>query len=204
MHVSVVAAVRVNSIVDIGQCRSGHFFPRSIIVAFSRSAMTTPPPIALTPEQRAECLRILATTRVMPYRRQRALILLLAERRPGERGASNDMIAWLADVNRRTVTRVRSTFLHDGFAKTLQGQPSAHMAARKLSHDQELRLLALRDSTPPPGHARWTVRTLASAASDLDGMPAISRELVRRLLKRGKSGQGGLELQRTSADSVCP
>ncbi|MDQ2652480.1 MAG: helix-turn-helix domain-containing protein, partial [Chloroflexota bacterium] len=90
--------------------------------------------------------------------------------------------------------RVRSAFLHDGFARTLQGQPPAPPVARKLTHDQELRLLSLLDTAPPPGHKRWTVRTLARAASALDGMPTISRELVRRLLKRHNSEAGSNEL----------
>lgn len=149
--------------------------------------MTTPLPIVLTPEERAECRRILESTDAPPYKRQRALILLLAERRPGERGPSNEMIAGLADVNRRTVTRVRSSFQRDGLARTLQGQPSAHLAARKLTREQELRLLALLDTAPPSGHPRWTVRTLARAARDLEDMPEVSRELVRRLLKRHAS-----------------
>lgn len=146
--------------------------------------MTTPVPIVLSPEERAVCRRLLESPTTTPYLRQRALILLLAERRPGERGPSNDVIAQLADVNRRTVTRVRSTFLHDGFAKVLQGQPPTHLDARKLTPDQELRLLDLLHTTPPSGSHRWSVRTLAHAASALEDMPEISRELVRRLLKR--------------------
>lgn len=146
--------------------------------------MNAPIPIVLTPEQRAECRRILDTKRVSPFMRQRALILLFADCRSGERAPSNEMIAWWADVDRRTVTRVRSCFNRLGFAQTLQGQSPAHLVARKLSHDQELRLLSLLNTTPPLGYPRWTVRTLADAASDLDDMPEISRELVRRLLKR--------------------
>ena len=166
--------------------------------------MTTPPPIVLTPEQRAECLRVLETTTATPFRRQRALILLLAERRPGERGPSNDTIASLADVNPRTVTRVRSAFLQFGFAKALQGEPPAQVVHRKLTRDQELQLLSLLNTTPPLGHQRWTVRALASAASALDGMPEVSREHVRRLLKRHKSESESNELPGAPADAAGP
>ena len=157
--------------------------------------MTPPIPVVLTPEQRAECRRMLESTSAAPYRRQRALILLLAERRPGEQGPSNETIARLADVNRRTVTRVRSAFLHDGFAKVLQGQPPTHMDARKLTRDQELRVLALLKTAPPSGHHRWSVRSLANAASALEDMPTISRELVRRLLKRAMPAAEDSDLQ---------
>ena len=42
--------------------------------------MTTPIPIVLTPEQRTMCRRMLESPTATPYLRQRALILLLAER----------------------------------------------------------------------------------------------------------------------------
>ena len=164
--------------------------------------MTTPNAIVLTTEQRAECRRLLESETATPFRRQRALILLLAERRPGERGPNNEVIARLADVNRRTVTRVRSAFLHDGFAKTLQGQPLAHQEARKLTPDQERRLLALLHTAPPSGRHRWSVRTLAHAASALDDMPEISRELVRRLLKRSMPEAADDDLLDAPADST--
>jgi hypothetical protein len=161
--------------------------------------MTTPQTIVLTSEERAECRRILDSPGVPSFRRQRALILLLAERRPGERGPTNETIAQLAGVNRRTVTRVRTSFFRDGFARTLQGEPLAHPGSRKLTRDQELRVLALLDTPPPPGHSRWTVRTLAHAATQLEGMPEVSRELVRRLLKRQRAEAEREELQEISA-----
>lgn len=164
--------------------------------------MMTPLPIVLTAEQRAECRHILDSPGITSFKRQRALILLLAERRPGERGPTNETIAQLAGVNRRTVTRVRSAFFRDGFVHTLRGDPPAHPGSRKLTQDQELRLLALLDTTPPPGHARWTVRTLASAANELDDMPQVSRELVRRLLKRQRSASVGEDAQEVSAVSA--
>lgn len=154
--------------------------------------MNAPKPITLTPDQRAECLHILEAKGVAPYVRQRALILLLADRREGERVPSNDMIAWWADVDSRTVTRVRSCFNSSGFATALHGEAPGHLVSRKLTRDQELTLLSLLDTSPPLGYPRWTVRTLADAASDIDGMPEISRELVRRLLKRHGSENGGV------------
>lgn len=115
--------------------------------------------------------------------RQRALILLLADHRVGERTVSNDLIASLADVDRRTVTRVRTSFARNGLARTIKGTPRTARTLRKLSSEQERRLLAILEMPPPPGYPRWTVRTLAEAARDVEGMPIVSRELVRRLLK---------------------
>ncbi len=145
--------------------------------------MTSPYAVTLTHEQRQECRQVLSQQRNALHVRQRALILLLADRRLGEPTLSNDLIASLADVDQRTVTRVRSSFVHKGLARTIQGMPRATHTLRKLSSEQERRLLAILEMPPPPGYQRWTVRTLAHEARQLDGMPPISRELVRRLLK---------------------
>jgi hypothetical protein len=115
--------------------------------------------------------------------RQRALILLLADRRTGERTITNDLIATLADVDRRTVTRVRATFVRKGLAETIKGTPRTARTLRKLTNEQERRLLALLETPPPAGYPRWTVRTIADAARDMEEMPIVSRELVRRVLK---------------------
>lgn len=145
--------------------------------------MTSPYVVTLTNEQRHECRQTLSQQRNALHVRQRALILLLAEHRTGERTISNDLIASLADVDQRTVTRVRSSFVHHGLAKTIKGARRATRSLRKLSSEQERRLLSILEMPPPPGYHRWTVRTLAHEARQMAGMPAISRELVRRLLK---------------------
>ena len=146
--------------------------------------MPATPAIELTPEQRTECRRVLDAEHMTPHVRQRALILLLANCRPGERFPGNESIAQWAGVDRRTVARVRRIFHSHGFTTALRGDNPGRLGSRKLSPDQEVRLLALLDTPPPPGYPRWTVRTLAEAASELEDMPTISRELVRRLLKR--------------------
>ncbi len=145
--------------------------------------MSTGYPLTLTHEQRQECRRVLGQQHTALQIRQRALILLLADHRAGERTISNDLIASLADVDRRTVTRVRSSFARNGLSKAIKGAPRTTHTLRKLNNEQERRLLAIMKMPPPPGYPRWTVRTLAEAARDIEGMPTISRELVRRILK---------------------
>lgn len=150
--------------------------------------MSTGYPVTLTSEQRHECRRVLGQQHNALNIRQRALILLLADHRAGERSISNDLIASLVDVDRRTVTRVRSSFARNGLATTIKGAPRTTHTLRKLNREQERRLLAILEMPPPPGYPRWTVRTLATEARQIEGLPAVSRELVRRLLKERQTG----------------
>jgi hypothetical protein len=55
---------------------------------------------------------------------------------------------------------------------------------------QEARVLALASTSPPAGRAHWTLQLLADQVMLLDGMPPLSRELVRRTLKKTTSRSG--------------
>jgi len=60
-----------------------------------------------------------------------------------------------------------------------------------LSVADEAHLIALACQPPPEGHVHWSVRLLANQVVLLEGMPPISRELVRRTLKKTPSSHGG-------------
>lgn len=146
--------------------------------------------IRLTPEQRAEAQAVLDRGRHAALTTRRARILLEAEDRPGRRVRADRQVAERCAVSARTVARVRAGFAADGFAVALHGRPRPG-AARKLSADQEVRLIALACSAPPDGKARWSVRLLAERAVELEAMPDVSRELVRTTLKKTASSRGG-------------
>jgi hypothetical protein len=55
----------------------------------------------------------------------------------------------------------------------------------------EARVTALACSAPPEGVKRWTVLRLEKAARAEPGMEGISRETIRRLLKKTGSSLGG-------------
>jgi hypothetical protein len=66
----------------------------------------------------------------------------------------------------------------------LDRRPSAQPPRPKLDSNQEARLVALSTGAPPAGHARWTLRLLATRAVELDIAESVSHELVRRTLKK--------------------
>jgi hypothetical protein len=63
-------------------------------------------------------------------------------------------------------------------------------APRDYQTDLEAKVAALARSQPPPGAKRWTLRLLTQAARKESGMKKISRESIRRFLKKTSASPG--------------
>lgn len=92
-------------------------------------------------------------------------------------------------VGRKMIWRTRSAYLEGGVEFALfdvdrPGKP------RQYETDVEARVTALACSAPPPGAKRWTLLLLEQAARSEQGMPSISRETIRRFLKKTASSPG--------------
>lgn len=129
---------------------------------------------------------------------RRARVLLSADVSSAGCQRTDREIAAAAGVDARTVRRVRATFAQRGFADALQGVLRKRKSSTKLSAAQEEWLLVLAETPPPPGYPRWTVRTLAAELCTIEGMPVVSRELVRRTLKRLQGRTENLTMQMTA------
>jgi hypothetical protein len=67
----------------------------------------------------------------------------------------------------------------------LNGKQRAHPPVEKLlDGKQEAEIIALRLGTPPPGYAHWSLRLLARKVVELEIVDAVSRETIRRTLKK--------------------
>ena len=146
--------------------------------------------IHLTPEQRAEAQGVLDRGRATALAHRHARILLEADAAPRRPARTDAQVAERCAVSARTVARVRERFAVEGFAVALQGRAHPGGAA-KLDFAGEARVLALACSPAPAGHARWSLRLLAERAVALELVPPVSRELVRRTLKKTRSSPGG-------------
>jgi len=92
-------------------------------------------------------------------------------------------------IGRVAIWRTRAAYLEGGL------QFALHDAARpgkprEYKGDEEAQVAALACSQPPPGAKRWTVVLLTEAARNIPGMEQISRETVRRFLKKTSSSRG--------------
>ena len=150
-------------------------------------------PVVLDVAQRARLEEVVSQGQSPARRITRARILLKADGGPGGPGWTDTAIREALDVSRTTIARVRREFAADGLEAIERRRPRVTRPA-KLDGAQEAHLIALACTTPPTGHARWTLRLLAERFVVLaDGpVPAlsISHEQVRRVLKKAGSSPG--------------
>jgi transposase len=131
----------------------------------------------LTPEQRESLdqLREQPLPRKQQYRRD---ILLRADE-----GDTDQEIAEELSVHPSTVQRVRRRFADHGLDAALNDRPRSG-APPKLDGKQEAMVIALACTDAPRGRTRWSVRMLARRAVELEVVETVSRETVRRVLKK--------------------
>ena len=108
----------------------------------------------------------------------RAHILLSLDRLVPE----GQIIAVLG-VRRMMIWRTRRAYLDGGLELALRDVPRSGRP-RKCDTETEARVAALACTQAPAGSTRWTVRRLHEAVLAEAGLPHISRETVRRLLKK--------------------
>ena len=106
-----------------------------------------------------------------------------------DRGVPESQIMAVLGMGRTAVWRARAAYLQGGidlavFDVARSGRP------RQYDTDDEARVTALACSTPPAGRQRWTMVELERAARQEVGMANVSRETVRRMLKKTISSPG--------------
>jgi len=114
----------------------------------------------------------------------RAHILLALDRRIPE-----SQIMAVLGVGRMMVWRTRAAYLDGGLELAIR---DVHRSGRPPKYDTEAeaRLTALACSDAPEGAKRWTLQRLHEAIREEPGLGEISRETVRRLLKKTASNPG--------------
>lgn len=94
-------------------------------------------------------------------------------------------IAEAYGVRTKTVENIRQSLVERGFDTTLNGKQREQPAIPKLLNgEQEAKIIAARLGSPPKGYAHWTLRLLARRVVELGIVDAVSRETIRRTLKK--------------------
>ena len=106
-----------------------------------------------------------------------------------DRGVPEVQIMAVLGVGRMVVWRTRAAYLEGGAEYAVcdaarSGKPPQY------DTDIEAQITALACSDPPAGAKRWTMVLLEQAAQAQAGIGPISRETVRRLLKKTVSNRG--------------
>jgi transposase len=139
--------------------------------------------VRLSDEERRHLTELTRKGTAAAYKIRHAHILLKADTDgpawPDER------IAESFSVSINTVQGVRQRLVEQGLEAALNRKKQPRPSRPPLLDGEgEARLIALRCSAPPAGHARWTLRLLADQAVALDIVETISHETVRQTLKK--------------------
>lgn len=134
--------------------------------------------VNLSEQERSRLHSLLRGGKLAVRTLHRAHVLLLADE-----GRTDAEIAQALHIGDSTVERTRKRFVLGGLDEALYEKPRLG-AAPKFDDKQQAHLIALACSDPPEGRARWTVRLLASRLVELGVTDSISRESVRRTLKK--------------------
>lgn len=88
------------------------------------------------------------------------------------------------EVGRATIERIRQRFVEEGFETALYLRRPGRRYPHKLDGEAEAHLIAVACGSAPEGRARWTIRLLAGRLVELGVVESVSRETVRRVLKK--------------------
>ena len=141
--------------------------------------------VTLDAEERQLLHDLIAVGKAAARKLAHARILLKADAAPDGTGWADDRIAEAVEVSVATVERIRRRFVEQGLEAALVRKPQDRPSRLpKLDGRAEARLIALACSKPPEGRKSWTMQLLADKLVELEVVPAISDETVRRPLKR--------------------
>ena len=147
--------------------------------------------VVLAPADRQRLQGLLRRSRTTALQQRRARILLAVDGGGGRHAPTDAAVAAATQVDPRTVARVRAEFARHGLTRALNGRRPIFPPRRKLSDVQEAQVLVLAQSDPPPGHACWSLRSLANRLVELEVVDGICPETVRATLKKTISSPGG-------------
>ena len=144
--------------------------------------------VRLTEDERSQLRTLVETQRVAARKRARAQVLLKVD-------AGDDGPAWTdaaaaaaAEVHVNTVGAIRRRLVEGGVPAALEDRPRPPTSfARKLTATVEREVLAVAQSAPPAGRARWTLHLVAAQLVQLEVIDAISHETVRKALQKTTS-----------------
>jgi hypothetical protein len=155
----------------------------SIMGDQTESAMNKKYIVRLSDEEREQLAELTRTGKAAAYKIRHAQILLKAD--ADGPAWTDERIAESFSVSVNTVLSVRQRLVEQGLEAALNRKKQVHPSRGPLLDGEgEARLIALRCSAPPAGHARWTLRLLADQAVVLEIVEAISHETVRQTLKK--------------------
>jgi transposase len=140
--------------------------------------------VTLSEAERKQLVELTRKGKSSALRQAHARVLLQADESEGGLSRSDAEIHAALGVAVSTIERVRQRFVEGGLEAALERKPSSRQYERILDGEAEAHLIALACGEAPEGHAKWSVRLLADRMVVLEYVESVSRETVRRTLKK--------------------
>ena len=147
--------------------------------------------VTLTVEERTALEHFVAGGKAAARKLAHARVLLLADEGPGGPRRNDEDIVEALQVSPSTIARVRKRFVTEGLGAALDHRPQPRRPDKvKITAAVEEQLIRLACSDPPEGRCCWTLELLADRLVALGCARGVSREAVRRALKKTTSSPG--------------
>lgn len=140
-------------------------------------------PVRLSSQERAELNRLTMQGRTQVRKLKRAQILLLADEHHSQGQQTDKAIADKLGISAATIERSRRHYVEGGLETALNEKPRSGRPP-VITGLERAKITALACSTPPVGHARWSLRLLAEKVVELDIVDTICYTSVGEILKK--------------------
>lgn len=142
-------------------------------------------PINLTSEDREILSKLIKTGRHSAHEQNVARVLLKLDQSQEQKLVTDDQVAEMLSMSRRTVIRIKKRFTVEGVKGVLAAKyPKERPDHRKIQGKEEAQLTVLACGASPDGTKRWTLRLLAQKMVDLEYVDTVSYETIRQVLKK--------------------
>jgi transposase len=140
--------------------------------------------VKLTKDERTTILLTLTEEKTSKTVRKRCNILLLADTQTGK-NLTQEEIATKYQISNVCIYKTIKNYHQHGLQYALRRRTHKTPPRKPIVNgEDEARIIALACSEPPLGYARWPLRLLTNRIIELQIMPTIGRETVRKTLKK--------------------
>ena len=136
--------------------------------------------VQLSEHERVRLQKIIRSGKDKARKITRCRILLLAD---GPNGKTDEEIADALNVCLATIFNIRRRYSQEGLERAI-GEGARSGQPPKFKGRAAAKITAIACSTPPEGHARWSLRLLADRVIELKIVESISHQSVSNILKK--------------------
>ena len=141
--------------------------------------------VELTSEEQEELAQLVSKGKAAARKITHGRILLQANESKDGPAWTDKQISQAFGVHTNTIHVIRRRFVEHGLQAALERKKQDHLSRKRVvDGDVEAHLIALRCGDPPEGRNQWTLRLLADKLVELEIVPSICHETVRKTLKK--------------------